>query len=97
MEIMLQECPQTSQVIGTWQLKHPLRGYISPLHCSNKILFFDNQPFRHRADDGEIVQPFMQVITKAAVVLATGLKRKGFLIFPHTSRRAMHSIALCFV
>lgn len=83
MELVLQECPQISQVIGTWQFKHPIRGYICPLHFFNKKHFFDNQPCRSRVDDGEIVvQSFTQVSTKIAGILATWLKRKGFFSSP---------------
>lgn len=97
MEIMLQECPQINQVMRAWQYKHSIRGHICPLHFFNKILFFNNQPCSSRVGDGAIVvQLFTQEITKIAAILATWLKRKGFLSFPRTSLRAKHSIALVF-
>lgn len=95
MKIVLQECPQISQVTGTWPFKHSIRRYFCLLHCSTKILFFDNQPCKSRVDDGEIVvQSFMQVITKITATLTTWLKKKWFLSFLHTSQKGKHSIAL---
>lgn len=94
MKVMLQECPQISQVTGTWPFKHSIRVYFCLLNCFNKILFFNNQPCRSGIDDGEIVvQSFMQVITKIAAIFTTWLKRKGFLSFPPKSQKGKHSIA----
>lgn len=92
MEIMLQK----SQITETWKFKHPTKGYIHPIHSFSKILFSDNHPCRHSVANGKIaVKSFIQVNTKIAGILASWLKRKGFLSFSPTSLRVKHSIAFC--
>lgn len=87
---------QNSQITGTWKFKHSKKGYIHPINYFSKILFSDNHPCRNSVVNSEIVvESFIEVNTKAGAILASWLKRKGFLYFPHTSLEVKHSIAFC--